>query len=123
MRWVGVATREYRPMFEFLQGVLGLEVAFEEETTAEFATSDGDTVQIMAPGDRTFELFSRNATGPVPLFEVDDVHAAAEELERAGVELVGAPGQDENWEWINFRAPDGNLYELAARRRVPGCGW
>ena len=51
----------------------------------------------------------------MPLFEVDDVHAARLELEAAGVEIVGEPGRDRNWEWIHFRAPDGNLYELASR--------
>jgi catechol 2,3-dioxygenase-like lactoylglutathione lyase family enzyme len=115
VRWVGVATREYEAMFDFLHRVLGLEVAFAEETTAEFATAEGDTVQIMAPGDRYFGLFSEQARGPVPLFEVDDVHTARAELAQAGVELVGPPGRDEHWDWINLRAPDGNLYELASR--------
>jgi catechol 2,3-dioxygenase-like lactoylglutathione lyase family enzyme len=93
VRWVGVATREYEAMFDFLHRVLGLEVAFAEETTAEFATAEGDTVQIMAPGDRYFGLFSEQARGPVPLFEVDDVHTARAELAQAGVELVGVhPG-------------------------------
>ncbi|HWD80810.1 MAG TPA: VOC family protein [Kribbella sp.] len=122
LRWVGMATRDYQAMFEFLHGVLGLEVVFAEDTTAEFSTAEGDTVQIMAPGDRFFEFFAQNAGGPVPLFEVDDVHSATQELRQAGVELVGLPGRDERWEWINFRAPDGNLYELASRRAVPGCG-
>ncbi|MER7249186.1 VOC family protein [Kribbella sp. NPDC000426] len=121
VRWIGVATRNYQAMYDFLHGVLGLEPVFAAETTAEFATAEGDTVQIMAPGDVFFEFGTANATGPVPLFEVDDVHAATEELRRAGVELVGPPGQDDGWDWVNFRAPDGNLYELASRR-VPGCG-
>ena len=69
----------------------------------------------MAPGDPYYEFFGEHATGPVPLFEVDDVHAARLELEAAGVEIVGEPGRDSNWEWIHFRAPDGNLYELASR--------
>ena len=116
VRWIGVATRDYQEMFEFLHGVLGLDLVFAEETTAEFSTADGDTVQIMAPGHRFFGFFDEYAGGPVPLFEVDDVHAATEELRRRGIELVGPPGADEKWEWINVRAPDGNLYELAGRR-------
>jgi len=116
VRWIGVATQDYQEMFEFLHGVLGLDLVFAEETTAEFSTAEGDTVQIMAPGDRFFGFFDEYAGGPVPLFEVDDVHAATEELRRRGIELVGPPGADEKWEWINVRAPDGNLYELAGRR-------
>ena len=61
-------------------------------------------------------FFGRHATGPVPLFEVDDVRAALRELEHADVEIVGTLDQDRVWEWIHFRAPDGNLYELASRR-------
>jgi hypothetical protein len=53
----------------------------------------------------------------VPLFEVDDVSAAREELVAAGIEIVGPSGQDRHWDWIHVRAPDGNLYELASRRR------
>jgi hypothetical protein len=48
------------------------------------------------------------------LFEVDDVHAAVRELELAGAELLG-PIRDQHWEWANFRAPDGNLYEVSMR--------
>jgi hypothetical protein len=44
------------------------------------------------------------------------VHEARRELEAAGVEIVGELGRDSNWEWLHFRAPDGNLYELASRR-------
>lgn len=46
---------------------------------------------------------------------MDDVHSARAELVEAGIEIVGPLGQDSSWEWIHFRAPDGNLYELASR--------
>jgi hypothetical protein len=68
----------------------------------------------MGPGDPHYDFFGQHATGPVPLFEVDDV-AARNSLEAAGIEIVGPPGRDSNWEWIHFRAPDGNLYQLASR--------
>jgi catechol 2,3-dioxygenase-like lactoylglutathione lyase family enzyme len=70
----------------------------------------------MAPGDPYFDFFERHASGPVPLFKVDDVHAARRELEAAGIEIVGPAGRDTDWEWIHVRAPDGHLYELASRR-------
>ena len=41
-------------------------------------------------------------------------HRAQAELEAAGIEIVGQLGLDSTWEWIHFRAPDGNLYELAS---------
>jgi catechol 2,3-dioxygenase-like lactoylglutathione lyase family enzyme len=116
LRWVGVPTTNYETMVGFLRDVLGLRVNFEEPATVEFSTSEGDQVQVMAPGHPYFEFFGRHASGPVPLFEVDDVHAAREELVAAGVEIVGSLDQDTYWEWVHVRAPDGHLYELASRR-------
>jgi catechol 2,3-dioxygenase-like lactoylglutathione lyase family enzyme len=119
VRWVGVKTDRYEAMVGFLRDVLGLRVNFEEPTTVEFTTSEGDQIQVMAPGDPYYEFFSEHAAGPVPLFEVDDVAAARSELEAAGIELVGTAGRDGDWEWIHVRAPDGNLYELASRLPSP----
>ena len=115
VRWIGIRTDRYEEMVAFLRDVLGLRTRFEEPTTVELQTSEGDRVQVMAPGDPYYELFGAHARGPVPLFEVDDVHAARRELEAAGVEIIGATERDSSWEWINVRAPDGNLYELASR--------
>lgn len=115
IRWVGIRTDRYDEMVAFLRDTLGLRVNFEEPTTVELETSEGDEIQVMAPGDRYYEFFGEHARGPVPLFEVDDVHAARRELETAGIEILGATEHDSNWEWIHVRAPDGNLYELSSR--------
>ena len=115
IRWVGIATDEYDAMAEFFRDVLGLRATFEEPTTIELETSEGDRVQLMAPGDRFHAFFREHAAGPVPLFEVDDVAAARRELEAAGVEIVGPSERDSDWEWIHVRAPDGTLVELASR--------
>lgn len=115
VRWLGIQTSHYAEMVGFLRDVMKLRTNFEEPTTIEFSTSEGDEVQIMAPGDPYFDFFQQHAEGPVPLFEVDDVHAARQDLEEAGIDVVGPLGRDSRWEWIHFRAPDGNLYELASR--------
>jgi catechol 2,3-dioxygenase-like lactoylglutathione lyase family enzyme len=115
IRWVGVPTRNFAAMRSLLEQVMGLQISFEEPTTVEFRTTEGDTVQLHAPGDPYFDFFVQHARGPVPLFEVDDVHAARAELEATGITIVGGVGRDSRWEWIHFRAPDGNLYELASR--------
>jgi hypothetical protein len=73
-------------------------------------------VQVFAPGNRFYERFGGEAAGPVALFEVEDLHAARDKLEAAGVELLGPVERDANWEWLHFRAPDGRIYDLAARR-------
>ena len=116
VRWVGVSTDNYAAMRELLGGVMGLRANFDEATTVEFVTSEGDEIQLMAPGDPYFDFFRDHAHGPVPLFEVDDVRTARGELEAAGIEIIGDLGRDDRWEWIHFRAPDGNLYELASLR-------
>jgi hypothetical protein len=92
VRWVGVRTGNDAAMARFLRDVMGLRVNFEEPTTMEFSTSEGDEIQIMAPGDPYFDFFGEHATGPVPLFEVDDVQSARRELEEAGAEIVGGLG-------------------------------
>jgi catechol 2,3-dioxygenase-like lactoylglutathione lyase family enzyme len=117
IRWVGVPTTNYEAMLVFLRDTMGLRLSFQEATTTEFSTMEGDQIQVMAPGDPYFEFFTAEASGPVPLFEVDDVRRARAELEAAGVEIVGGPGRDSRWEWLHFRAPDGNLYEVASPRR------
>lgn len=104
-------------MSSFLRHTLGLEPRFEEPTTAEFATAEDDRFQVMAPGDPYYDFFTTHATGPVPLFEVDDVIRARQELVDAAVPIIGETRTDWAWQWIQFRAPDGNLYELASRQR------
>jgi catechol 2,3-dioxygenase-like lactoylglutathione lyase family enzyme len=118
IRWIGVPTENYAAMREFLERVMGLRVNFDDPTTVELETTEGDQIQLMAPGDAYFDFFRDHARGPVPLFEVDDVHAARAELEAAGIAIIGDIGRDSHWEWIHFRAPDGNLYELASRLTV-----
>jgi catechol 2,3-dioxygenase-like lactoylglutathione lyase family enzyme len=74
IRWVGTATSDYAPMAAFARDVLGMRVSFEEEATTELLTLDGDAFQVFGPGDDYHDFFGRHARGPVPLFEVDDVH-------------------------------------------------
>ena len=116
LAWLGVPARDPAAMVGFLRDVLGLRVAFEEPTTTELALPNDDRVQVFGPGDPYFEFLGQHATGPVALFEVDDVHQAKAELELTGVELVGAVESDTTWTWVHLRAPDGNLYAVASRR-------
>jgi catechol 2,3-dioxygenase-like lactoylglutathione lyase family enzyme len=115
IRWVGVGTDSYEEMVGLLRDVFGLAVAFEEGATAEFSLANDDRVQVFGPGHLYYELFGAGGGGPVPLFEVDDLQAARAELVAAGVEVIGEIERDAEWEWLNFRGPDGNLYELGSR--------
>ena len=107
-------------MVRLLRDIMKLRVEFEEPTTTELSLPSGDRVQVFAPGDQYFDFFGKHANGPVALFEVDEIRIAQAELVAAGVEIVGAVERDSNWEWLHFRAPDGNLYELASRRASAG---
>jgi catechol 2,3-dioxygenase-like lactoylglutathione lyase family enzyme len=113
IHWLGIRADRYDGMVGFLRDVLGLDVVFEEEGTTELSLPDGNRVQVFGPGNRYHRLFGEQASGPVPLFEVDDLDEARQTLEAAGIELLGDAEQDIALEWLNFRAPDGNVYELA----------
>jgi catechol 2,3-dioxygenase-like lactoylglutathione lyase family enzyme len=114
--WLGVRAERYDAMVSLLRDVLGLRVEFEEEATAELSLPNDDRVQVFAPGHPYFDFYAEHAAGPVALFEVDDVRRARDELVAAGVEVIGDVERDSEWEWLHFRAPDGNLYSVAHRR-------
>jgi catechol 2,3-dioxygenase-like lactoylglutathione lyase family enzyme len=115
IRWVGVRADSYDEMVGFLRDVLGLQVTFEADATAEFSLANDDRVEVFGPGHRYYELFGAGGGGPVPLLEVDDLRTARAELVAAGIEVIGEIERDASWEWLNFRGPEGNLYELAGR--------
>lgn len=116
IRWLGIRTDRLEEMVAFLRDGLGLPVSFDEGTTVEVSTSEGDAIQLMGPGHPYHGFFGQQALGPVPLLEVDDVLAAKAELEAIGAEIVGTVERDRRWEWIHVRAPDGTLLELGSRR-------
>jgi PAS domain S-box-containing protein len=105
IRWVGVRADGYAEMVGFLRDVLGLQVAFEDDATAELSLANDDRVQVFGPGHRYYELFGAGGGGPVPLFEVDDLQAAHAELVAAGIEVIGEIERDASWEWLTFRGP------------------
>lgn len=114
--WLGIPAREYEPMVRLLRDTMGLQAELEEPTTTELSLPSGDRVQVFAPGNPYFELYERDGSGPVALFEVEELGTARGELVAAGIEVLGGLERDSNWEWLHFRAPDGNLYVLAERR-------
>ena len=114
--WLGIRAREYEPMVRLMRDVMGLRVEFAEATATELSLPSGDRVQLFAPADPYFDFLGEQARGSVALFEVDDVRTAHVELVAAGIEIVGAIERDDNWEWLHFRAPGGELFALGSRR-------
>jgi predicted enzyme related to lactoylglutathione lyase len=109
LSWLGVRTDRFEEMTSFLEGTLGLRKEIAEPGRAMFRLPIGDPVDVFDASDERYQHFT---TGPVVGFLVDDVEAAAAELEAAGGELVGPVHRGDGFAWAHFRAPDGNLYEL-----------
>jgi catechol 2,3-dioxygenase-like lactoylglutathione lyase family enzyme len=111
--WGGVRTERFDETVAFFRDLLGVPL---EEPHEGFAWS-------RMPNTSQFEVFGSDdpdhghfTTGPVVEFLVDDVHAAAEDLRAAGVEVWGPWGTPGDG-WLHFRAPDGNVYGLTAGAR------
>lgn len=119
LAWLGIPTTNYAAMMAFLRDTMGLHVEFDEPATAELSLPNDDRLQVFGPGHRYFAFFQEHSSGLVPLFEVDDAGQAAAELTMAGAEVIGTPDSDDTWTWVHIRAPDGNLYAFASRRRHP----
>ena len=111
--WAGTRTDRFAETTAFFRDVLGLPVAHASAHQVVFSLPGDALLEVFGPGDPDHDHFS---TGPVVGFFVDDIEAARDELERAGVELLGPlGGTKETGQWAHFRAPDGNVYELTAR--------
>lgn len=116
--WVGTRTDQFDAMVSFYERVLGLHRSGEDRDFATYRLPSGDVAELFGPSDSDHDHFT---TGPVVGFLVDDLHEAMEQLETAGVELVGTPVIDEasGSGWAHFRAPDGNIYEITADPNHP----
>jgi predicted enzyme related to lactoylglutathione lyase len=109
--WAGVKTERYDETLAFFRDVLGLPLVEAGPTFAWSKLPNSSQFEIFGPQDADHDHFT---TGPVPEFLVDDVFAAAAELEAAGVELLGPPKGTPEEGWLHFRAPDGNVYGLTS---------
>ena len=110
LAWVGTRTENAEPTVAFFRDVLGLRLELERPEFWTLQLPDGSKVEIFGPDSPINRHFT---TGPVAGFLVDDVHAAADELRAAGVEILLEPEIDDSGNaWVHFRAPDRNIYEL-----------
>ncbi len=122
--WMGVQTERFGEMQGFLQTLIGVPPPVTEPGFALWNLPSGDLVELFAEGRKpTF------GSGPVVGFLVDDLAASRRALEAAGGEVVSSYGPNEDgYEALHFRAPDGNIYEVVRdptrdarieRQRVP----
>lgn len=106
--WVGIQTEQFDEMAAFMGALFGTPSPVQEPRFARWSLANGDLVEIFAAGDKpTF------GSAPVVGFRVADLDAARRDIEAAGAEVVGGYGPNEDgYESVHFRAPDGNIYEL-----------
>ncbi len=107
--WLGTRTEHFDAQVRFYREVLGMEPRVLRSDFAMFVLPDGDVVEVFGPGD-TGHTFMR---GPVGGFEVGSVGQARTAMEAAQVEFIGETHTHGERAWAHFRAPDGNIYEIA----------
>ncbi len=115
--WLGVGTNAFDDTLSFFTDVMGLSaVVVEERGVAILKVAQGQVLEIFGPSTEGRKLTSP----PVVAFEVDDVAAARDELLQHGVEILGAVGSWNGFEWLKFRGPDGHIFAL---QKTPPNGW
>lgn len=105
--WCGTRTHRSEQLAHFYGHVLGLLLVRSEPEFWVFELPDGRNVEVFGSGYAGKQHFD---TGPVVGFAVSDLRNAVDELQLAGIELLGEPGPT----WQQFRGPDGNVYELVS---------
>jgi predicted enzyme related to lactoylglutathione lyase len=111
--WLGIRTTRFEETVRFFEVVMSLEVTRREQEVVGFRFPDGAELEVWRPEDRFHDFFT---TGPVVGFRVDDADEARERMEAAGVEFLTPVQRSEEASWSHFRGPDGNVYEIIARR-------
>lgn len=111
--WVGVKTDRFEAMRTFCRDVLSLSEVLTRLDFAVFRAGEDDKLEIFGPtGPDPPAQFASNHV--VCGFEVDDIEGASQELQRAGIELIGdlVRSPTSGAAWQHFRGPDGLVYEL-----------
>ena len=114
LAWLGTRTEKFDEATAFFRDVLGIPVIHEEPGFAmlQLPGAPRDFIEVFAPDNPSGALYS---TGPVVGLLVDDIEQAREELDAAGVELIG-PIQwlqsMDGYGWFHVRGPDGNVYAI-----------
>lgn len=120
--WLGIQTDGFDAMAGFMEAILGMPPSQPSPGFAFWTLPSGDLVEVFAGGTKP-----PFGSAPVVGFLVDDLVGARVELAAAGAEILGGYGPNEDgYESVHFRAPDGNIYELVHdplhETRAPAAG-
>ncbi len=111
--WVGVRTDQVEQTLHFFEDVMGLQAIQHKTDFHILTTPSGDALEIFGPRAELSEpeQFSRNPV--VVALLVDDIEAARQTVDGAGVTLLGQiQRMPSGYAWQHFRGPDGNTWEL-----------
>lgn len=111
--WAGTRTDRWAETVAMFEHQLGLRRSHDRPGIAVFTLDNGDTVEVFTTDEPDHRHFT---TGPVVGFAVDDIESARDELEAAGVDLLGPVQTGGGLAWLHFRGPDGNVWELTEQR-------
>lgn len=116
--WAGAPTSDFDRTNRFFRDDLGLEVVVidHERMIGIFELPTGQLFEIFGPGNRYQQLMN----SPGIAFDVDEIDAARAELESKGIKFVSEIERSAHGDaWTLFEGPDGYIYQLFQRRRVP----
>ena len=114
INWAGVRTHSFESMKHFAEATLGLSPVHESRDFVVYRLPNGDKLEIFGPAAPSApEQFAKNEI--VCGLQVDDIDRAREELQAAGVELLGPIHRERpgGYAWQHFRMPDGKVFELS----------
>jgi predicted enzyme related to lactoylglutathione lyase len=112
--WIGVVAADFARQRDFYGRVLGMTELDVGSDWVQFDLGAEGLFEIIAQDPNTAEY--RDGGYRVG-FEVTDIHSAAAELKRQGVEPVTAVlgGASSTNYWTYFRDSEGNVFELSQR--------
>lgn len=115
--WIGIVAENLEGQRQFYRDVMELQEVEAGPDWVQFEMGSGRLLELLAKSDAPQYDERRCQVG----FAVADIHRAAEELERRGVQRVtGVEGGPESGQyWCYFRDPEGNVFELAQKLERP----
>jgi catechol 2,3-dioxygenase-like lactoylglutathione lyase family enzyme len=112
--WVGVVVEDLEAARRFYRDVLGLRELDTTEEWVEFDLGEGRILELLRLDPQTPQYAE---LGYRVGFVVEDIRAAAEELEARGVERISGieGGAGSSQFWCYFRDGAGNIFEIIER--------
>lgn len=116
--WTGVLTEHFESTLSFFSDVLGLHMAYRDESKelAHFRFRSGQLLEIYGLSNRARKEKYRWFQGPALGFEVEDVASARQEMLARGACFITELESWENEVWTMFLGPENRLFEIASPR-------